>query len=540
MQQSKNAIIAALILTLMILMVYWPLQHHAFLNFDDQVYVTDNLRVQSGLIWDNVIWAFRSLDAGFWHPVTWLSLMLDSSLYRMNAGGFHWTNLLLHIGGTLLLFLAWRRMTGMAWQSGFVAALFAIHPLNVEPVAWIASRKDMLSGFFWMLTLFTYARYAEAPSAKRYFVVVLSFVLGIMSKPMLLTMPIILLLLDYWPLLRFKTVAGWKNNLALLILEKVPLALLALALTVVTFIAEHRFGAISDIETFSLTSRISNALVSYVLYMEKMLLPMGLAAYYPHPGGWPLWMTIGAGLLILLVTAMAIRRIKTSPYLFVGWFWYLITLLPVIGIVQIGTFARADRYAYIPLIGLFIAVVYGVAEFSEKLKHRQSLSLSLALAVLIVFMVTSRLQVTHWQNGLTLFQHAVNVTEGNYKAYHGLGMAYHQMGSNVLAIKNIRHSLSLKTDSRAHIDLGVVYMGMMEFQKAEKEFKAGLKLRPGSAKAYNNIGAALASQGKYDEAIPMFQEAVRLDPGYETARLNLKNATDGRALGEGLNSSEKN
>ena len=422
--------------------------------------------------------------------------MLDSSLYRMNAAGFHWTNVLLHIGSTLLLFLAWRRMTGLVWQSGFVAALFAVHPLNVEPVAWIASRKDMLCGFFWMSTLFTYARYAEAPGIKRYLVMLSCFTLGILSKPMLLTMPIILLLLDYWPLLRFKTDADWKINLRWLILEKVPLALFAFAMTIITFIAEHRFGAISDIETFSLTSRISNALVSYILYMEKMLVPMGLTAYYPHPGTWPLWMSVGSGILIFIVTVIAIRRIKEQPYLFVGWFWYLITLVPVIGFIQIGTFARADRYAYIPLIGLFVAIVYGVAEYSQKMKHRPSLSFCLAMAILLILVVTSRLQVAHWQSGLTLFQHAVDVTEGNYKAYHGLGMAYHQMGDNNLAIKNIRYSLSLKPDSRAHMDLGVVYMSMMAFQEAEKEFRAGLKLKPGSAKAHNNIGAALASQGR--------------------------------------------
>lgn len=518
----------------MILTVYWPVRHHEFLSFDDQVYVTDNARVRQGLTWDNVQWACGSLDAGFWHPLTWLSLMLDASLYRLHAGAFHWTNVLLHISSTLLLFSAWRRMTGVIWQSSLVALLFAIHPLNVEPVAWIASRKDVLSGFFWMLTLWTYARYAEAPGLGRYLAAWLCFMLGLMAKPILATLPVVMLLLDYWPLARHKVERKQKKWLWL-ILEKIPLAVCALAVIVVTFIAEHRFGAVADMGTIAFSARISNALVSYLIYIEKTLLPMKLAAYYPHPGAWQLLTSVGAGLFIMALTSTVIRNRERYPYLLVGWLWYLIILVPVIGFIQLGTLARADRYAYIPLLGLFIAVVWGGAEYWERMKQGQSLVPCLAMAILLSLAVTSRQQVAHWQNSLTLFQHAINVTKNNYKAYHGLGMAYHQLGDDEQAIKNLRYSLSLKPDNRAHIDLGTVYMGKLRFKDAEREFVEGLKLNPRNAKAYNNLGAALASQGKYHEAIPQFEEALRLDPGYENAGKNLKNAADTIAATAGDN-----
>ena len=521
MEKSKIAV-AALILTAMILFVYWPVQYHEFLNFDDQVYVTGNLHVRGGMAWDNVQWAFGSLDAGFWHPLTWLSLMLDSSLYRVHAGGFHWTNVLFHIGSALLIFFTWLRMTGRIWQSGFLAALFAVHPLNVEPVAWIASRKDVLSGFFWALTLWMYVRYVESPHIKRYGLFLLCFLLGLMSKPILVTLPIVLLLLDYWPLVRFDAVGDQKKKQVRLVLEKVPLVLLALAVVVVTFTAEHRFGAISNTDIISLPARISNALVSYLIYIEKAVIPVNLAAYYPHPGTWPLWESIGAGMLILLLSVLAIRKRRTCPHFFVGWFWYLITLVPVIGFIQLGTLARADRYAYIPLIGLFMACVWSGAAYIKGMKHNRSVPLCLALAVLLPLVATSRVQLAHWRNDLSLFQHAIRVTENNYKAYHGLGMAYHQEGEDEQAIKYISHSLWLKRTDRAHIDLGVVYMGQKRFKDAEREFREGLKIKADNAKAHNNLGAALASQGKYEESIYHFQKALSLDPIYQNASENLE------------------
>lgn len=312
----------------------------------------------------------------------------------------------------------------------------------------------------------------------------------------------------------------------MLILEKLPLAVCALAVIIVTFIAESRFNAISNMKTFSLTTRISNALVSYLIYIGKMIFPSKLAVYYPHPGMWPLWTSIVSVLSIILLTSIAFCERKRYPYFFVGWFWYLITLVPVIGFVQLGTLARADRYAYIPLIGIFIAVVWGGAEYLKGIKLKQSLFLFFAAAILICLSVASRLQVAHWRNELTLFGHAIRVTENNYKAYHGLGMAYHGLGKDEQAIDLIRHSISLKPDNRAHVDLGVVYLSKMRFQDAQREFNEALKLKPDNAKAYNNLGVSLVFQEKYDEAVRHFREALRLDPCYENAQKNLKNATD--------------
>jgi len=517
----------SIILILLVLIVYWPVQHYEFLRIDDQVYVTDNDHVRSGLTWGNVQWAFTSLEAGFWQPITWLSLMLDASLYSMNAGGFHWTNVLLHIGSTFLLFITWRRMTGAAWQSGVVAALFAVHPLNVEPVAWIASRKDVLCGFWGIMALWSYAHYVEKPGIGKYLSVWMCFMLALMSKAMLATLPVAMILLDYWPLARFKTAINGRRRWVLLLLEKLPLALCSVAVIGVTFIAEHRIGAFSDLETISLPARVSNALVSYLIYIEKMILPVKLSIFYPHPGSWPLWTSIGAGLFIIVLASIAVQKRKEYPHYFVGWFWYLITLLPVIGFIQLGTLARADRYAYIPLIGLFIAITWGSTEYLARMKHRQSLLLCSGLAILLSFVVVSRLQVAHWKNDLLLFQHAVSVTENNYKAYHGLGMAYHQLGDGEKAIKNIRHSISLKADQRAHLDLGVVFMSKMKFKDAEGEFAAALKLDPDNPKVHNNLGAALASQGKYRESIGYFRKALSLDPRNRSAADNLRMVLDG-------------
>lgn len=523
-ENTRIKTIILLFLITLTLTVYWPVQNYEFLNYDDQIYVTDNLRVRFGLSWDNLAWAFKSMDAGFWHPLTWLSLMSDYSLYRMGAGGYHWTNVLFHVGSTFVLFLALHAMTGAIWRSGFVAALFAVHPLHVESVAWIAERKDVLSGFFWMLTLWMYVHYVKKPRLGKYLVVLLSFILGLMSKPMVVTLPVVLLLMDYWPLGRFNSLEKQKNTLRLVILEKVPLLICSSVIGILTVIAEHRFGAISDLETLSLTARISNALVSYMIYIGDMIFPAKLAAYYPHPGFWPLPTILGAGLFIAFLTLFSVTRAKKSPYLIVGWLWYLMTLGPVIGLIQLGNLARADRYTYIPLVGLFIAFAWSVSELFKKMNINKSILLSSAVAVLLVFAVIARFQVQYWKNDLTLFNHMVNVTENNYKAYHGLGMVYHKQGDDERAIAYIRQALTIKPDNRAHNDLGFVYMSKGKFMDAEKEFSEAVRLNPGNVKAHNNLGAALASQGNYKEAIGHFREAIRLDPNYTSARLNMKNA----------------
>lgn len=516
--QKYITMLLSLLLVLGIVAVFWPVQNYEFLNYDDQIYVTGNLRVRSGLTWDNFLWAIRSLDAGFWQPLTWLSLMADSSLYRMNAGGFHWTNVILHIGSTLLLFSVLYRMTGAAFRSFFVAALFAIHPLHVESVAWIAERKDVLSGFFWMLTMLVYVRYAEKPGIKLYAWVLLCFISGLMAKPMLMTLPVVLLLLDYWPLGRFHAAVNRRKVYGLLIMEKIPLLICASIACILTFIAEYKFDAISNLETIPLAARISNVLASYIIYMEKMVFPANLAAYYPHPGAWPLEISLGAGLLIVIFSLIAINKLGSKPYLFVGWFWYLITLIPVIGFIQLGSMARADRYTYLPLIGIFISVAWFFADLFNK---RKALLSSLAVAVVIVFIVCSGFQIQYWRNDFTLFQHAIAVTENNYKAYHGLGMAYYRLGNRSQAVEHIRHSLMLKNNDRARNDLGFIYMGQGAVADAEREFREAIRLKHNNANAHYNLGIALAVSGKYEEANQQFQEVLRLDPNNKNAQKNL-------------------
>lgn len=529
--QKHLPALLSFLLIVCVAVIYWPVQNYQFLIYDDQIYVTGNIRVRDGLTWDNFLWAMRSMEAGFWHPLTWISLMLDSSLYRMNAGGYHWTNVLLHIGAALLLFSALYRMTGAVFRSFFVAALFAIHPLHVESVAWIAERKDVLSGFFGMLTLFAYTFYAEKPRLSLYIFVALCFLAGMMSKPMLMTLPVLLLLLDYWPLKRFDGVENRKKIYGLLIIEKIPLFLIAITISLVTFIAEQRFGAISGLEAIPLSARISNALISYVIYMGKMILPVNLAAYYPHPGAWPLGMSLGAGFLILVLTVVSVGRIRQNAYLAVGWFWYLLTLVPVIGFVQLGSMARADRFTYIPLIGLFMAITWFIADL---FKRRKLFLAFWGVSVVAALVACAGIQVKYWQNDFTLFQHAVQATENNYKAYHGLGMAYYRLGDEIQAIEHISHSLALKKNDRAHNDLGVIYMGQNKFAAAEGEFRKAVRLKPDNAQLHNNLGAALASQGRFREAIPEFQEALRLDPAYGSARENFQKAIELGKIEDGV------
>lgn len=509
------------LLIISILIIYWSVQNYQFLAYDDQIYVTDNIRVRSGLTWDNFLWAWQSMDAGFWQPLTWLSLMLDSSIYGLHAGGYHWTNVILHICSTLLLFFALQRMTGAIFRSFFVAALFAVHPLHVESVAWIAERKDVLCGFFWMLTMLAYARYVEKPGWKKYIIVLICFVLGLMAKPMLMTLPVVLLILDYWPLGRFRSTMNSKQAYLQVILEKLPLFIFSMVIFWVTYAAEHRFGAISGLESISLSARLSNALVSYVIYIGKMIYPANLAAYYPHPGSWSPVIVLGFVLLLLFITFMSLQQIRKRPYLAAGWFWYLLTLIPVIGLIQLGSMARADRYTYLPLTGLFIAIIWLSVDVFKK--YGKLLGFGGALAV-IAFILWSGAQVQHWQNSFTLFQHAVKVTENNYKAHHGLGMAYYQMGNKELAVQHIQESLRLKNNDRARNDLGFIYMGQGKYQEAEKEFREAFKLKADSSRACNNLGAALASQGRYREAIVQFREALRIDPSYKDARDNLQEA----------------
>jgi hypothetical protein len=557
-KEINREIIVCLFLTLSILTVYWGIQHAEFVNYDDPDYIVENRHVTSGLTWKGIKWAFLRLDqeTANWHPLTWLSYMLDYELYGLNAGGFHVTSLLFHIANTLLLFFCLRRMTGAQWRSALVAALFALHPLHVESVAWISERKDVLSTFFWMLTMVLYTRYAEQPIGRRYVAVYLTFLLGLMAKPMLVTLPFVLLLLDFWPLKRLafsgkveaaegqnkhffpvqEALPGAKkdsffyHNLrqaAFLFFEKMPLLILSVISSIITIYAQQRGGALSTLEEMSLDSRIANAAISYVRYIGKTIWPQKLTAFYPHPGIWPLWQVIAAFVLILIITYICIRAIRRHPYLAVGWLWFLGTMVPVIGIVQIGAQSMADRYTYIPLIGLFIIVAWGLHDIFKSIPYGKELSAGFAVLLLAVSMVLTARQVQTWKSTEPFLEHMVTVTENNYGALNGLGGMYLERKELDKAMDFFRKAIEIKPDyASAHHNIGMVYLHQKRCDDAVKQFHKALRLEylpENIVKTHNYLGVAYVCLWRVDDAIREFKLVLRMNPEFSRARANLKN-----------------
>ncbi len=521
-----------------ILVVFWQVKECGFVSFDDYVYVVDNPSVRGGLTFKNLIWAFTTIHASNWHPLTWLSHMLDCELYGLNPGRHHLTNVLFHIANTLLLFLVLKRMTGALWRSSFVAALFALHPLHVESVAWVSERKDVLSTLFWMLTMLTYVWYTQKPKLDRYLLVLLSLALGLLSKPMLVTLPFVLLLLDYWPLGRFpfrqrnghryphpsaSTSPGHqRSRIFSLVLEKVPFFALTAVSSFLTFFAQQKGGTVKSIQLFSLESRVTNAVASYANYMEKMIWPHPLAILYPHPGVLPFWQVGGAGLVLACVSALAIYSARRHPYFPVGWLWYLGTLVPVIGLVQVGMQAMADRYTYVPLIGLFVTIAWGGTDLLKGWRYRRIVFSLLASLVLSVFMILTRTQIQYWKNSAALFGHAVKVTVNNHIAEDGLGLALARQGSLDEAIAHFAESLRIYPNYYAtHYNLGLALALQGNIEKAMIHYAEALRLKPNYAEAHNKLGIALIHEGREKEAIAHFTEAVRIKPDYVEAYSNL-------------------
>ncbi len=516
-----------------------------FISLDDNAYITENRHVQSGLTLEGVAWAFTTIHAGHWIPLTWLSHMLDCQLYGLNPSGHHLTNLVFHIASALLLFLVLERMTGALWRSAFVAALFALHPLHVESVAWAAERKDVLSTFFWMLTMWTYIRYIERPRLNRYLLALLFFTLGLLSKPMLVTLPFVLLLLDYWPLGRFhfgrlsgdrkshtskSSDTGDQKSIVLrLIREKAPFFVLCAISSILTIFATQKAGALVSLESYALGSRIANALVSYVRYIEKMVWPRHLTVLYPYQEMLPIWKVLGSGLLLVCISLLVIRAARKLPYLVVGWFWYLGTLIPVIGIVQAGPQALADRFTYVPLIGLFIMMAWGVPDILAGWRFRKVvLSVSTGL-LLSLLMIVTNLQLKHWQNDITLFEHTLAATSNNFIIHNNLGGILAGQGKTQEAIAHYAEALRIKPDyEEAHNNLGLVLAGQGKTQEAIAHYAEALRIKPDYADAHNNLGIALAGQGKTQEAIAHFAEALRIKPDYARAHYNLGIALAGQ------------
>jgi tetratricopeptide (TPR) repeat protein len=434
---------------------------------------------------------------------------------------------LFHIVNSLLLFIVFRKMTAHLWPSAFVAALFALHPLHVESVAWVAERKDVLSTFFWLLTMFSYARYAERPGIIRYLAVVACFMLGLMAKPMLVTLPFVLLLLDVWPLrrIRFERSGADETGDNLrrspgfwLIWEKIPLFLLTVACSVLTFVVQQKGGAVRSLEMYPLTMRVANALVSYVKYIVKMIWPVDLAVFYPHPGSLPIWQVAGAGLFLALVSVVVLRAIRRRPWFAVGWLWYAGTLVPVIGLVQIGLQAMADRYTYVPLIGLFIMVAWGVAELLDRWRHKEKLLTTAAIIVLAVFSTISWRQVTYWKDSLTLYKQTLMATSSNYVIHNNLGFSLIARHRFEEAITHFKAALRINPDyENASINLGIALLSQGKIDQCIAYYQEILKKKPAYAGVHHNLGIVLLRNGKVENAVFHFREALRLKPDYAQA-----------------------
>jgi tetratricopeptide (TPR) repeat protein len=606
----RNATFLSAILFLLVLAAFSPSLRNDFINYDDDFYVTENIHVQRGLTWESAKWAFQSAAASNWHPLTWLSHMMDCEMFGLKPWGHHLTSVLFHGVNTVLVFLALRGLTWALWRSFIVAALFGLHPLHVESVAWVAERKDVLSAFFWLLTMWAYGKYAgkfdvgrstldvRCSKSKIYYTLaLLFFALGLMSKPMVVTLPCVLLLLDYWPLKRNAAPAPerglqpastqddagasgflqrlWKGlalkrhkcrapgtapecissaSWARLTLEKIPFFLLAAAASVVTYAAQKGGGA-----TWSglpLSARLENAPVSYCRYLWKMFWPTKLAVFYPHPGHWPTVAVLLSVLLLAGVTLVVFLMRRESPYLVVGWLWFVGTLVPVIGLVQVGEQAMADRYMYLPSIGLFVMFAWGLFDLTKGWHDRATVLSAVGAVTVILCAILTHQQAGYWKNSRTLFEHTLAVTERNATAClhvgsvlleekkldeamgrfqealkvkpdfadaHGqLGVAFYLQGRRDDAIRELQAAILLDPGyAPAHFNLGVALTGKNRLDEAISQFQAALKRRPEYAEAHNGLGVALSNQGRADDAISQFEQAISLKPDYAAAHCNL-------------------
>jgi tetratricopeptide (TPR) repeat protein len=527
----SSTILISLGLTLSTLAVYWPVIHSNFVNLDDPIYILRNPHVLSGLNWENIQAAFQVGYGANWHPLTWFSHLLDVQLFGLNPGKHHLTSLVLHCINTILLFLLLKQMTRAIWRSAFVAALFAFHPLHVESVAWISERKDVLSGFFFILTLWAYSKYVEEkgsrvegrglkdghaplsplPPPRFYALTLLFFAMGLMSKPMLVTVPFVLLVIDYWPLGRWRRekaqsktgkTKSESGTFWTLLLEKVPFFVVATGSCVITFLAQKRGSAVATLSNVPLQMRFENALVSYAFYLRDLFWPVSLGAYYPLPTVVPIWQVAGAVTILVVLSIVGVATLRTRPFLAVGWFWFLGMMIPVIGLVQVGLQARADRYTYLPFIGLFIALTWTVAEAAKRtpepvLARRKgagndsgnleyqgtpisTLLLAVAAcAVLLACMVVARIQVGFWRDSETLYQHTLRVTTNNYFI---------------------------------HQNLGTLLLGEERCAEAAEHFAEAIRINPRLAEAYGAMGFALVRQGKSRQAIPFYRKALDFAP----------------------------
>ena len=552
---SRRFVIAfSAILVVAVWAVYWQTLRFGYVYFDDDRYVYDNRLIRAGLSAKSIAWAFTTFYFANWHPLTWLSYLADFQFFGLNAGAEHAVNIAWHAGAAVLLFLALVRMTKQGWQSALVAAIFALHPLHVESVAWIAERKDVLSTFFQMLTLLLYARYAEKGSPIRYVGVALAYALSLLSKPMAVTLPFVMLLLDLWPLRRLD-LTRISVNLKRLLWEKAPLFAMSAASSVVTFIAQRRSGAVISITALPFTERLANALVAYLRYIGKALWPVDLAVLYPFEAPSTL-ATMFAVIVLAVITVWSVREVRAHPYFLVGWLWYLGTLVPVIGLIQVGAQSMADRYTYLPLVGLSIACVWGIRDLAAHRPALRTAAATIAAFACVAFGVIAYVQARYWESSETLFRHTLAITHGNIVTENNLGVVLQREGRRDEAAALYREALSVTPNDPgpqtnlgvilagggkhqeaidlyqralasdpsyvdAHINLGKEMAISGQFDSARSEYSEALRLNPDSAAALAGMGVALAAQGKFDEAAGHLNKAVELDGGDAESQSNL-------------------
>jgi len=512
---DKNLIFISALLFSFVVAVFLPSVRNDFLHWfgDDPLYVTENVHVNSGLTLENIRWAFSSVDHSNWHPLTWISHMLDCQIFGLKPWGHHLSSVLFHAANTMLLFIVLRRMTGAVWRSLVVALLFGLHPLRVESVAWISARKDVLSVFFWMLTLLMYTRYvkklksANAKTNLFYALALLCFAFGLMSKGMVVTLPFVLLLLDYWPLQRFQ-----EKNAFKLILEKLPFFFLTIATSAVTYVAQKNWGFVQTLDKFPLDVRFGNAMVSFFRYLGKMFWPVNLSGFYPHPGKWPATTVLLAVTFLIGISILAFVMRRKGPWLLVGWFWYLGTLVPVIGFVQLGDIAMADRYSYIPMIGILTLLVWGFHEATKGWRHRVAITWGLVFTALLACSITTQKQIGFFKDGVTAWRHNFEVTHDIDVAEYALGLALDKQGHTDEGIKHLEVVLK-KNPERAevHYNIANMFYRQLRTEEAIRHFSEAIRLSPGSVDAHHNLGTVLLQKERFEEASYHLREALNLD-----------------------------
>jgi len=522
--KRRHELVVMLLLVAVTVLLYVRVVTHEFVDFDDDVYITENYWVRQGLTVEGALWAFTTFHGANWHPLTWLSHMTDVSLFGLAPAGHHLMNAVFHAANAVLLFWVMRRLTGCLWRSALVAALFAWHPLHVESVAWAAERKDTLSTLFWLLTMLAYAGYCRRAGGLRYAAVLGAFTLGLLAKTMLITLPCVLLLLDYWPLGRLERDGrmDWPR-VGKAVLEKLPLFALAVAVSVATFLAQRYGGAVGSFEKFSLYARVANGLTAYLTYLVKFVWPAPLAVFYPHAGGSMAPAAACAALFVLIVIGVAVWAArKHYPFLAVGWFWYLGTLVPVIGIVQVGDQALADRYTYVTQIGLYIMLAWGLAAGAGTSQRRQYVATALSIMALTAFAVRSTTHLATWRDSITLFTHAAQSTDGGKLAHLKLGNLYRGRGEREAAIREYERALAIDPGyAEAHNNLGILYLEAKVRDEAEAHFRSALELAPKHVQAHVNLGILLAEVGDPEAAVSHFERALAYAPNGADAHLNL-------------------